>query len=111
MRQSKQDFFEEPKQKPNQSDNQDLAPSQEFRPKTPAKTLASVRNITSAASSRSQKISQSKVADLEAMTDEVDDILGNRFTESNFMTNLYADDKFLLHRIEYEEQLVQDAKD
>ena len=45
------------------------------------------------------------------MCDEVDEILGDRFTESNFMTNLYADDKFLLHRIEYEEQLVQDAKD
>ncbi len=59
---------------------------------------------------RSQKISQQKTTDLQAMVDEVDGILQSPKSKS-YLTALYADDQFLLHRIEFEEQIVQDAKD
>ena len=44
------------------------------------------------------------------MVDEVDGILQSPKSKS-YLTDLYADDQFLLHRIEFEEQIVQDAKD
>jgi hypothetical protein len=44
------------------------------------------------------------------MVDEVDGIMENTKSKS-YLTDLYADDQFLLHRIEFEEQIVQDAKD
>ena len=44
------------------------------------------------------------------MVDEVDSILEIQ-KNKNYLTELYADDQFLLHRIEFEEQIVQEAKD
>ena len=44
------------------------------------------------------------------MVDEVDGILETPKSKS-YLTDLYADDQFMLHRIEFEEQIVQDAKD
>jgi hypothetical protein len=87
-----------------------LSPNQDQRPQTPNPKQTFIRNITSAASIRSQKISQKKTADLQAMVDEVDGIMENTKSKS-YLTDLYADDQFLLHRIEFEEQIVQDAKD
>jgi hypothetical protein len=44
------------------------------------------------------------------MEDEVDEILDNSKIGKSYLTDLYADDKFLHHRIEFEEQIVEDAK-
>jgi len=44
------------------------------------------------------------------MVDLVDGIIDGSRSKS-YLTDLYADDQFLLHRIEYEEQIVQEAKD
>lgn len=108
LRQSKQDFFEEIK---TESVSQDLAPNQDLRPQTPNPKQASIRNITSATSLRSQRISQCKMADLEALADEVESLLESETSGRNHLTHLYADDQFILHRMLFEEQLVQDAKD
>lgn len=44
------------------------------------------------------------------MVDEVDGIIEEQKSK-NYLTDLYADDQFLLHRIELEEQIVLETKE